>query len=325
MGDLVSIVVPIYNAAQYLNRCIASVVSQTYQNLEIILVDDGSADESGKICDAFALKDTRIVVIHQGNRGVSVARNVGVEQAVGKYIMFLDADDELLQDAVRCLYEAIKRDDADMAIGELVHCNHLNLDRREELPECKPCIDGVEFMRLVLEDHPLCYYACRILYHADLLKNIRFVEGCACGEDSYFVFCCALKDPRVSVVREVVYRYYTTEGSATRSQFSIKKYDDIIFFLNQKLQRIGTYENEEVRGLVYNLVVKTHMMILQNFCRSREGWGKREKESIKQVCQYKKQFFPATHNNKIWFFIISRHLYYPYKLLVKIFDKFKLI
>ena len=93
ISDLISIIIPVYNVAVYLPRCLDSILAQTYKNLEIILVDDGSKDNSGKVCDEYALKDSRIKVIHQKNQGVSVARNAGLRIAKGDYIGFVDSDD----------------------------------------------------------------------------------------------------------------------------------------------------------------------------------------------------------------------------------------
>lgn len=117
--ELVSVVVPIYNVEQYLSRCIETITAQTYRNLEIILVDDGATDGSGRICDAFAKRDNRVKCVHQGNLGPGAARNAGKRLAHGEYIMFVDGDDYLHHDAVKVMYEAINRDVGyDMAIAK---------------------------------------------------------------------------------------------------------------------------------------------------------------------------------------------------------------
>ena len=100
---LISVIVPVYNVEQYLTKCLESIVSQTYTNLEILLIDDGSTDGSGEICDRFASKDSRISVIHKANGGVSTARNLGMELCTGEYIMFVDADDYLSKNAIEHL------------------------------------------------------------------------------------------------------------------------------------------------------------------------------------------------------------------------------
>ena len=108
MYDLISVVIPVYNVEKYLEKCLDSVVEQTYRNLEIILVDDGSTDNSGAICDRYAQKDSRVVVIHQKNGGLSKARNVGIDTATGKYISFIDSDDYVGSCYIETLYKEIK-------------------------------------------------------------------------------------------------------------------------------------------------------------------------------------------------------------------------
>ena len=104
---LISVIIPVYNVEKYLRRCLDSVIAQTYQNLEIICVDDGSIDDSGKICDQYAVRDARIKVIHQENQGLSAARNRGIDAADGEYIAFVDSDDYILEDMFERLYIAL--------------------------------------------------------------------------------------------------------------------------------------------------------------------------------------------------------------------------
>ena len=108
MSDLVSIIIPVYNAENYIRDCLNSVIKQTYRNIEIILIDDGTLDNSGIICEEYAMKDERIRVIHKKNEGVSTARNVGIGLAKGRYILFVDADDFVTDEYVRMLCEKMK-------------------------------------------------------------------------------------------------------------------------------------------------------------------------------------------------------------------------
>lgn len=113
--DLVTIIIPVYNVEEYLEQCIESVCAQTYKNLEIILVDDGSTDKSAQICDRYALDDKRIKVIHQKNKGLSAARNKGLENAAGKYISFIDSDDAVALNYIETLYILIKKSGAQIS------------------------------------------------------------------------------------------------------------------------------------------------------------------------------------------------------------------
>ena len=114
--ELISIIVPVYNVEQYLDDCLVSILNQTYKNLEIILIDDGSTDNSGKICDEYAKKDSRIIVFHKENGGVSSARNAGLRIAKGIYIGFVDPDDWIAEDMYEVLYLNAKKYDADVSV-----------------------------------------------------------------------------------------------------------------------------------------------------------------------------------------------------------------
>ena len=117
---MVSVIVPVYKVPEYLNRCVESICKQTYSNLEIILVDDGSPDECPQICDALAKKDRRIVVIHQKNSGLSAARNAGLKKSTGEYILYVDSDDYIKDDMIETLVSAIEKYEADIAISTYV-------------------------------------------------------------------------------------------------------------------------------------------------------------------------------------------------------------
>ena len=124
MADLISIIVPVYNVEKYLNRCIDSIVSQTYRTLEIILVDDGSADNSGSICDKYAGKDVRIKVVHKNNGGLGFARNSGLDIATGKYVTFIDGDDYIGKTHIEEMYALIQNTKTDVCENEksFYHC-----------------------------------------------------------------------------------------------------------------------------------------------------------------------------------------------------------
>lgn len=118
---MISIIIPVYNVEQYLDKCLQSVINQTYQDIEIILVDDGSSDSSGILCDKWKEKDSRIKVIHKSNGGLSNARNVGIEQANGEYLMFIDSDDIVANDLCKVLFEMLKNNHADISICNATH------------------------------------------------------------------------------------------------------------------------------------------------------------------------------------------------------------
>ena len=135
MNELISVIVPIYNVEKYLERCLDSIIKQTYKNLDIILVDDGSIDNSTKICDEYVKKDSRIKVIHKENGGLSDARNVGIDNSDGKYICFIDSDDYIELDMIENLYDGIVKNNANICC-----CGKLLEYEKNKLPINDPII-----------------------------------------------------------------------------------------------------------------------------------------------------------------------------------------
>lgn len=314
MCDLVSIIVPVYNAEKTIWSCVDSVLMQTEKNIELLLIDDGSTDRSGQLCDEYVKLDPRVRAIHQSNQGVSAARNVGMKCARGGYITFLDADDTLFPNAISALKTQAQSCDADMTIGELYHCGTDGANRAEGVEKILGPLKGEDLIRLALEDHPYTYYAFRILYKTSFLMDMRFVPGRICGEDSFFIFECAIKHPSVEIVHEPVYSYMFNSSSATHTLFSDKRYDDILYFLERKIAYIEA-EYPCYNEKLYNLIVKIHMMLLQNMCLlTGEKWKERRKFSFAQFKKYKRYFIPATESNKKWFFILSHGLYNVYSV-----------
>ncbi|MCF2684354.1 glycosyltransferase, partial [Faecalicatena contorta] len=232
----ISIIVPIYNIEQFLPRCLDSILSQTYQNLEIILVDDGSTDDSGKIADRYAGKDERIKVIHQVNSGVSVARNHGLDQATGDYIGFVDGDDYVEPDMYEILMQIVTEYQVDIA-----HCGYqmvypsridyyyntgekLRLKRNEGL---------LELMRGTKIEPGLW----NKLYKAELFKQVRLPVGVAETEDllcNFEVFSLAENSFFYDVPK---YHYILRSGSATSGVLSEKKRRDRYFVISSILKK----------------------------------------------------------------------------------------
>ena len=184
--DIVSIVIPVYNVEEFIVQCIDSVLNQTYKKLEIIFVDDGSTDESGKICDKYALKDKRIKVIHKKNGGLSSARNAGLDYATGKYLMFLDSDDFLEENACEVLYNKIKQIDVDYVIGNYIYVSHKG-EKYEE-----PMFKQDNSFELTIKNYDKSFFVMNSvvwnkIFKTDSIKKhkLKFLEG-ALAEDAIF-------------------------------------------------------------------------------------------------------------------------------------------
>ncbi len=170
--DLISIIVPVYNVIKYLRHCIESIVNQTYTNLEIILVDDGSNDESEKVCDEYKNKDSRIIVIHQENRGLSAARNAGLDICKGKYISFVDSDDYIEPDFIECLYSSIIENSVKVSM-----CNINYVDENSQIIGTEKW-DNIDIMsgRDILKQNKDFIHSvvCNKLYSIEIWKDLRF-------------------------------------------------------------------------------------------------------------------------------------------------------
>lgn len=203
---LVSIIVPVYNSEDTLRKCVSSLISQTYKDIEIILVDDGSTDQSGTICDQFEQDDKRVKVFHTENRGVSVARNKGVSEATGEYISFVDSDDYVEDQLIEVLLNNLYEAESDLVISPLEEKLdkqdfRMNLDLRD--------IDKLLF----LCRHYLIFGPHTKLYKSDITKTVQFPEGCSYGEDLLFNIQYLNRISTISYVNRKMYHYCRGENT----------------------------------------------------------------------------------------------------------------
>lgn len=295
----VSVIIPVYRAEKFIHECIESVLNQTHTDLELILVDDGSPDNSGAICDEYALKDNRIKVFHQQNGGVCVARNKGLDMATGDYILFLDSDDYMPKDALETLYNDATQNDADIAIGRMF-CNTESAEFDNNLQVWT----GTEVLIKESEDHPALYGCWSKLFKRELVEDVRFVEGRKVHEDGYFLFLTLIKLPTITVRNKCTYIYRNNPDSASHEAFS-EKYFDVLYFFNEK-KKIVDEQFPELSEKFNNKLVKAHMTMLHLFCRTKDKkYNKDVKHSIKMVRKYSKYFIPAVPGEKKFFLIVK--------------------
>lgn len=256
----VSVIVPVYNVEKYLNECIDSILAQTFTDFELILVNDGSSDRSGEICDEYAIKDKRIKVIHQQNGGVSVARNTGLDEAKGTYISFVDSDDVVLPNYLYVLLKALKDTDSDISscrLGGLVL-----KDNYSPKPEKTTCyiVSGKEASRSAFcVGEMFTVGPCIKIFKRHLWEDFRFPIG-KIHEDQAILPKVYYKSNQCVLIEKKLYCYRHTEGSITNSEFNNGRFDDmeaidscIDFFESfgekeivacaqkRKLERIGEY------------------------------------------------------------------------------------
>ncbi len=223
---LISIIVPVYNVLPYLERCFDSLIHQNYPKLEFIIVDDGSTDGSGVFCDEKAKSDSRIIVIHQENRGLSGARNRGLAEARGEYITFLDSDDALAYDAAHYLFSLARKYESKMSICAIQETTLKgnSVDYGSNYGEKNMSTE--EAMGRMMREEGFNVSAYAKLYHRDLWEGITFPEG-AVHEDLGTTYKLIKKCPNVAYGAEPKYYYQKRKGSISSSQFDESKFDII--------------------------------------------------------------------------------------------------
>lgn len=211
--ELISIIVPVYKVEKYLNKCVESIVEQTYKNLEIILVDDGSPDNCPAMCDEWAKKDSRIKVIHKKNGGLSSARNAGLDGCTGDYIYFLDSDDYIADNCIEMLFNAIVSDGSDMCIGNLMSVDESgNFVDSYICPKQRVLTPEDIFSAYGNGSSVIFVVACGKLYKAKLFSNIRFPEN-KLHEDEFTFYKVIDLCKAVSVLPDMLY-FYVQHGSS---------------------------------------------------------------------------------------------------------------
>lgn len=222
----ISVIVPVYKVEPYLDKCVSSIVNQTYTNLEIILVDDGSPDNCPAMCEAWAEKDSRIRVIHKTNGGLSDARNAGMTVATGELMAFVDSDDWIAPDMYEYLYQRLTEDNSDIAAcGVQMVWEDKKLCRM--LTRAGSCVlNQEEAMRAIIEESWLKQPVWYKLYKTDLIWDILFPIG-KCHEDVFWSYQAVGSAKKVSVSDHVGYYYLQRGGSIMGAGYSLKRLDAV--------------------------------------------------------------------------------------------------
>ncbi len=232
MPPILSVIIPVYNVEAYLGSCIQSILNQTFSAFELILVDDGSSDASGPLCDALAATDARIRVIHKGHGGTSSARNAGIACALGEYIGFVDGDDWIEPDMYRVLYSNSVTYDADLsACGFVKIYNYDGI--RFHSPETVPlCYTPAEALRVMFRKDHMRYSACNKLFRRQLFDTVRYPEG-QIMEDKGTTYKLICKSNRVVWCASPKYHYFMRHDSIMHDTPS-ERYRDL-FTVNEAL------------------------------------------------------------------------------------------
>ena len=256
--DKISIIIPIYNVEAYLGQCIETVLRQTYPELEILLIDDGSKDSSGKICDNYAEKDQRIIVIHKENGGLSDARNAGIDRATGKYLAFIDSDDYVHPQYIELLYRTITASDSDMVICGFKEVAEQEIVEYRSIAEGAvkwKALQGREKLAQLLDNNLQTVVAWNKMYRCKLWKQLRYPKG-RLQEDEFVIHHLLEQADRVCYLEETLY-YYRQREKSIMSHVSLKNiwdgYDALMereqFFIEKKEKE--AYKENLINQLYY--------------------------------------------------------------------------
>ena len=220
---LISIIVPIYNVDSYLRKCFDSIISQTYSDFELILVDDGSTDDSPKICDEYARKDDRIIVIHKKNGGVSSARNAGLNVAKGEYIGFIDPDDYIVSEMYECMVNAIEKYKSDMVVCGYDYIDENGNVTRPYKVKNDEKLTHKQFVSMQFDMPPTVRHVVwNKLFRNKLFKGISFPENIHSSEDVYVLCSYVKKISDCVFIHKPLYKNLVRNGSATHGGLSVE-------------------------------------------------------------------------------------------------------
>lgn len=308
--ELVSVIVPVYKVEEYLKECVDSIINQTYKNIEIILIDDGSPDNCGKICDEYVKKDSRIKVIHKENGGLSSARNAGLDVAKGEYIAFVDSDDWLMPTYV---YDMLKI--AMKYNKEIVQCGHAkNVDDlylKKELSKDKELSffeKNEAIYNLNVKNHGEYIVVWNKLYRKELFENIRFPVN-RINEDTFVTYKLFWNcKGEIAFTRKKLYYYRQREGSIMNNKFNIRRYDALDgyqeqfeFFLKLKKKKL------------IDASICIYQMIIKDF------WYRTNVADIENKNKYLNQLLKRSR--KIYkYMILNKYISIKNKIIYSIFD-----
>ena len=276
---LVSIIVPVYNKEEYLRRCLESIINQTYQNIEIILVDDGSTDGSGEICRRYAGSDPKIRIITQVNQGLSAARNTGLDHMKGGYVVFVDADDYISLSLVEILLDQLTENHAQMAMGDTIIISEEEAGQGEVYPcreiECSLLGRDDVYDTMGTPEGNEFVSACGRLYQKELFRTLRFDVG-KINEDEFIYHKIYDQIDRLCLIRAPLYYNVMTENSITRRDRVRRFHPDVVEALFNRLEYFQAYGNKK-----YIEVTKDRIMwLVMKICEQSGAGDKKTQEEM---------------------------------------------
>lgn len=305
MNITLSVIVPIYNVEKYLESCIESILSQTYKEYELILVNDGSVDSSGEICNKYAMENKHVKLIHKENGGVSSARNIGIDNANGKYISFIDPDDTIETNMFEIMMDAMKKLDPDIVVCPIKMINRIINQttttyvwhKTNSLIEKR--IIETEILPEVLNANYYSLLQCpNKIYHRRIIEHhkIRFDEKRDHGEDARFNLTLLTYINSIVFIEEPLYNYYIRKGSSLSQSFNKKQYRNLLDNKNFGISLCEKYNQKQAIDKIINHFVLGSLSHMQSVAIS--DLTKREKNLIISKIMYDTDFIRHIVNGK---------------------------
>ena len=310
---MVSIIVPVYNVERFIDRCVESLCLQTYKKIQVILVDDGSTDFSSRKCDQWAEKDMRVQVIHQGNMGLSAARNTGLEQAEGEFLLFVDGDDYVHPDYIRLLAEKMIKCGSD-----IVMCNYSHVDE-----EGKPavdyyytCLENKDSMNRIevlqcFEDQKYTHFFHVVwnkMFRRELFHEVRFPVGISLVEDVTVMPLLYYNSKKITIIGEKLYYYVHRKNSLSRGTFD----KEAAYRLRKPMleNRITKYREWGIKELVLICYIHLYSLIAVNEKQSKErGMIQKKYREVYRKGRYRGQV-PFTRRLKFLIAAVNMNFYH---------------
>ena len=312
----VSLIVAIYNTGKYLKPCLDSLIKQTFEDIEIILIDDGSSDGSEEICDFYAKKDSRVKVIHKKNEGLSMARNSGIRYATANYIIFIDGDDYIENDMVEKLYYAIEENDADIAeCGVSWIYKDTNV---EEVAEKLIICDNIKSLEYLLNGENFLVMACNKIYKKRLFEDIKYPKGCI-HEDVGTTYKLIKEASKLVSIPYIGYNYVQRGSSISHMKFE-KKHLDAIRFLEEIyicMKKINSYLSSKSYENLMMGIIYWYIKAIEDNITNEKSRAILEKKFIDNFKYIKKENISIKVKIKIKIFKLNPKLYINLKSILK--------
>lgn len=309
--DLISIIIPVYNVAPFVERCLNSVIAQHYTKLEIIVINDGSKDNTGEIIEKFSKEDSRIKLFTQSNRGVSFARNKGLEVANGKYVAFIDGDDWVSSDYISKMYDEMKSSESDIV---KCGCEFVNLySKKKRVYHSKNRIlNNKEALEQYLSGKGISSSVCGGLYKKNLFSgDIRFDSNVKIGEDSQITLRLLSRANKVCIISSVLYYIRVRMGSASRSDILVSDECTVLDDIDFPNRLDNKYKDAYKLRVATSLLIKNSFSIsMQNYMNLRNelNYKQLNKYSVRKKLSFKWRLFSLLGKNKYSFILLGRVL-----------------